>query len=180
MSSARKKAEEDNSSCRDLDGRRLRTINEAKKLSDYLASLPERQKAEAEKQKEKLEKLKQEIGRMENEIAGAASGTGAGTKRKVLDSSFIEEGRERSIKVRGAVAAAMKKRKKQKTSPPAADDGAISSSKSAATDAKDGSEDTSEGSGEGSAEAQKPALVQPTDNKLSEFVSSVPTVAAAA
>lgn len=42
--------------CRDLTGRRLKTVNEAKKLTDYLEKEPERQKIKEQKLREKIEK----------------------------------------------------------------------------------------------------------------------------
>lgn len=42
--------------CRDLSGRRLKTVNEAKKLADYLEKEPERQKARDERIRQKIEK----------------------------------------------------------------------------------------------------------------------------
>jgi hypothetical protein len=41
--------------CRDLNGRRLRTVNEARRLADHLEQEPERQRAQREKVKKKIE-----------------------------------------------------------------------------------------------------------------------------
>nr|CAG4638907.1 EOG090X0OE5 [Cyclestheria hislopi] len=46
--------------CRDLSGRRLRDINEEKRLKEWVAKQAEREKEREERKKRKLEKLKQE------------------------------------------------------------------------------------------------------------------------
>ena len=43
---------EDNGSSRNLDGRRIRTVNEAKALAEYLAIKPDMDRKEKEKRKE--------------------------------------------------------------------------------------------------------------------------------
>ncbi|KAH8555374.1 telomere stability and silencing-domain-containing protein [Umbelopsis sp. PMI_123] len=42
--------------CRDLQGRRVKAVNDAKKLAEYLETLPEREREKAEKLKQKIEK----------------------------------------------------------------------------------------------------------------------------
>lgn len=66
-------------SCRDLNGRRLSTIKEAKKLADYLASAPEREAARIQQTREKLEKLQEEIRKADGEIAAANGSASAST-----------------------------------------------------------------------------------------------------
>ncbi|RMJ27727.1 hypothetical protein PHISP_01441, partial [Aspergillus sp. HF37] len=52
MSSKRKRNQgEDNASSRNLDGRRLRTVNEAKALAEYLAVRPEMERKEKEERR---------------------------------------------------------------------------------------------------------------------------------
>ncbi|KIK10076.1 hypothetical protein K443DRAFT_35183, partial [Laccaria amethystina LaAM-08-1] len=51
-----------NGSCRDLTGRRLSTIKEAKKFAEYLELEPERLTAKAEAQRAKLEALERKLG----------------------------------------------------------------------------------------------------------------------
>ncbi|KAJ3211482.1 hypothetical protein HDU67_004518 [Dinochytrium kinnereticum] len=46
--------------CRDLSGRRLKTVNDAKKLAEFLEKEPERKKRKTEAVKEKIEKGMQE------------------------------------------------------------------------------------------------------------------------
>lgn len=58
MSSRRKKNQgEGNSSNRNLDGRRLRTVNEAKALAEYLALKPEMEKKEKEARRKRWEQV---------------------------------------------------------------------------------------------------------------------------
>lgn len=47
--------------CRDLSGRRLRDINEEKRLKDWVAKKAEREREREEKKQKKLEKLRQEF-----------------------------------------------------------------------------------------------------------------------
>jgi len=104
-----------NDSCRDLSGRRLSTLKEAKKLAEYLESEPQRKKAVADARKAKLVSLERQI-----EMAGG-SGSGkepekvAGTKHRFEDTEFLEQTREMTESVRDAVAAGLlRKRKKAK------------------------------------------------------------------
>ena len=46
-------------SSRDLSGRRLRTVNDAKKLADYIADAPKRKKEEEEKLEKQIKKAQQ-------------------------------------------------------------------------------------------------------------------------
>ncbi|KAK8107075.1 uncharacterized protein PG998_009088 [Apiospora kogelbergensis] len=57
MSSKRKKTGRENDSSRNLDGRRLRTVNEAKALAEYLAIKPEMEQKEREKRMERWQKI---------------------------------------------------------------------------------------------------------------------------
>ncbi|KTW30580.1 hypothetical protein T552_00297 [Pneumocystis carinii B80] len=58
MSSRKKRGEEENkSSCRDLNGRRIRTINEAKALVKYLKTAPIRKREILAERKQKLEAI---------------------------------------------------------------------------------------------------------------------------
>lgn len=59
-----KRSKDDNmDSCRDLEGRRLGAIREAKALADYIAKEPERKAALDEAQKRKFAKLEKMLGR---------------------------------------------------------------------------------------------------------------------
>ncbi|KAJ7905627.1 telomere stability and silencing-domain-containing protein [Mycena olivaceomarginata] len=72
-----------NDSCRDLSGRRLNTIKEAKKLVEYLESEPDRLKAKADAQKAKLEALERKLGieppsKTGTPVAGSSKASGSG------------------------------------------------------------------------------------------------------
>ncbi|KAH8831295.1 telomere stability and silencing-domain-containing protein [Flagelloscypha sp. PMI_526] len=115
-----------NDSCRDLNGRRLRTIKDAKGLAEYLEGEPQRAAAKAEAQKKKLENLEKRLG-IETSAAGSSSQAGpsdepapvAGKKHRMDDSEYFETSRDIVDGVKSAVTAALlKKRKKAKTSHP--------------------------------------------------------------
>ncbi|KAJ3737568.1 telomere stability and silencing-domain-containing protein [Lentinula guzmanii] len=116
-----------NDSCRDLSGRRLSTLKEAKKLADYLESEPERLAAKADAQKAKLEALERRLG-IDSSDAGPSKLTGsspteqpvklAGKKHRFDDNEYIEQSRDLVDNVKSAVSAALlKKKKKAKLSP---------------------------------------------------------------
>ncbi|KAF5381969.1 hypothetical protein D9615_004277 [Tricholomella constricta] len=138
-----------NDSCRDLTGRRLSTIKEAKKLAEYLESEPERLAAKAAAQKAKLDALERKLGIEPTANAGpsgknAAVGSGepprsapgavdvpqvlAGKKHRFDDTEYLEQSRELTENVKSAVSAALlKKRKKAKVTHPTATTAAPSS-----------------------------------------------------
>jgi len=107
-----------NDSCRDLSGRRLSTIKEAKKLAEYLEHEPARKKAAAEAQRAKLEALERKLGI--DGAAGPSSSGGdpaqvAGRKHRFDDTEYLEQSRELVDNVKSAVTAGLlKKRKKAK------------------------------------------------------------------
>ncbi|KAI4518313.1 hypothetical protein K525DRAFT_259740 [Schizophyllum commune Loenen D] len=114
-----------NDSCRDLNGRRLSTIKEAKRLAEYLESEPERAAAKAEAQKAKLQALERKLGLEPS--GGEPSGSGSGSKRAATDADaapapkkkrfddteYLEQTRELTDGVRNAVAAALLKKRKK-------------------------------------------------------------------
>ncbi|CAD6442453.1 e5ebf1c5-11a9-4342-9505-a2e630c7e390-CDS [Sclerotinia trifoliorum] len=101
MSSKRKKGQGDqNGSSRNLDGRRLRTVNEAKALAEYLAIKPEMAKKEKEERRKRWEQVVELAERREQEIK-------SGTKGKV-DGKWVEDKEEAGERTREAVIAAMK------------------------------------------------------------------------
>jgi len=124
-----------NDSCRDLSGRRLNTIKEAKKLVEYLESEPERLQAKADAQKAKLEALERKLGIEPPSKTGApeagpsrASGSAedapvlAGKKHRFDDTEYLEQSRELVDGVKSAVSLALlKKKKKAKLSHTAAE-----------------------------------------------------------
>jgi len=116
-----------NDSCRDLSGRRLSTLKEAKKLAEYLESEPQRLAARADAQKAKLEALERKLG-IDN---SDPSGSKPDKKHRLDDTEYLERSREIVDGVKNAVSVAMlKKRKRAKT------DGSGNGSKKPEPDAK--------------------------------------------
>ncbi len=101
MSSRRKKNQGDsNSSNRNLDGRRLRTINEAKALAEYLALKPEMDKKEKEARRKRWEQVVELAERREYDIRNGSKGR--------VDGKWVEDKEESGERTREAVFAAMK------------------------------------------------------------------------
>jgi len=113
-----------NDSCRDLTGRRLSTIKEAKKLAEYIQHEPDRIAAKAEAEKAKLEALERKLG-IEPSLSSTKSSDPnsppdvlAGKKHRFDDTEYLEQSRDLKDGVRNAVASALKKKKKIKLSHP--------------------------------------------------------------
>ncbi len=101
MSSKRKKNQgDDNGSSRNLDGRRLRTVTEAKALAEYLAIKPEMDRKEKERRRERWEQIVELAEKKEKEIRNGGKGR--------LDGNWVEDKEEASERTRLAVVAAMK------------------------------------------------------------------------
>lgn len=104
ISSRKKRAQGDqNGSSRTLDGRRIRTVNEAKALAEYLAIRPEMEKHEKDERRKRLEEI---VKSTEARKADILAGKGGGTSR--LDSQWLENKEEASEKAREAVLAALR------------------------------------------------------------------------
>ncbi|KAK0651305.1 telomere stability and silencing-domain-containing protein [Cercophora newfieldiana] len=102
MSSKRKKNQgEDNGSSRNLDGRRLRTVTEAKALAEYLAIKPEMDRKEKEKRRERWQQIVDMTEKKQDEIRHGSNCGG-------LDGKWVEDKEETSERTREAVLAAMK------------------------------------------------------------------------
>lgn len=102
MSSKRKGNQGDNTgSNRNLDGRRLRTVNEAKALAEYLAVKPEMDQKEKEERRRRWEAIVEMAEKRTDEIKNG------GGKSK-LDGQWVDDKEEMSDKAREAVLAAMK------------------------------------------------------------------------
>ncbi|EER23413.1 hypothetical protein D8B26_001518 [Coccidioides posadasii str. Silveira] len=102
MSSRRKGAQgEDNGSNRNLDGRRLRTVKEAKALAEYLALKPEMERKEKEARRKRWEMIVELAEKREAEIR---NGDGKGK----VDGEWMEDKEEAGEKAREAVLRAMK------------------------------------------------------------------------
>jgi len=111
MSSQRGTGNQD--SCRDLNGTRLSTVKEAKKLAAYIETEEDRKKALAEERKQKLEKLERSIQARTEDVEG--DGSSIGKKRRLEDTEYVEKSKEIVEGVRNAVTAGLlKKRKKAK------------------------------------------------------------------
>lgn len=101
MSSKRKKNRGDeHGSSRNLDGRRLRTVTEAKALAEYLAIKPEMELQEKERRRERWTSIVESAERREEEIKNGNKGR--------LDGKWVEDKEEASERTRDAVLAAMK------------------------------------------------------------------------
>jgi len=110
-----------NDSCRDLNGRRLSTLKEAKRLAEYLESEPQRLAAKAEAQRTKLEALEKRLGiepGQPRKPGEASVEVLAGKKHRFDDTEYLEQSRDLVDNVKSAVSVGLlKKRKKAKTSP---------------------------------------------------------------
>lgn len=101
MSSRKKRNQGDqNGSSRTLDGRRLRTVTEAKALAEYLAIKPEMDKKEREEKRKRWEDIVQSTEARKAEILN-------GTKGK-LDGEWVEAKEEAAEKAREATLAALR------------------------------------------------------------------------
>ena len=101
----RQNAELATGSARNLDGRRLRTITEAKNLAAYLATKPDMDRKEKE---EKRKRWEQVVELAEQREADMRAGKGADGRRKGLSDEWIETKEEVGENVRNAVKLAMK------------------------------------------------------------------------
>ncbi|PKS09691.1 hypothetical protein jhhlp_004311 [Lomentospora prolificans] len=145
MSSKRKRNQgEDNGSSRNLDGRRLRTVNEAKALAEYLAIKPEMEQREKEKRRERWEQIVEAAERREHEIKH-------GTNARI-DGKWVEDKEEAVDMIRVAVLAAMKPKTSGESSP---------SSSSNADSAEE-----SEESDQGNKEAEPKSATPPSDIEM--------------
>ncbi|KAK7553439.1 telomere stability and silencing-domain-containing protein [Phyllosticta citricarpa] len=91
---------ENNGSSRNLEGRRLRTVTEAKALAEYLAIKPEMDKKEKEERRKRWEDIVAMAEKREDEIKNGGKGR--------LDGQWMESKEEAEEKTREAVLAALK------------------------------------------------------------------------
>lgn len=96
MSSRKKKQGDANGSSRNLDGRRLRTVAEAKTLAEYLAIKPEMEQREKEERRKKWEDIVASTDRKQDELLNSR-----GTAR--LDGKWVEDKEEAENKTREAI-----------------------------------------------------------------------------
>jgi replication stress response regulator SDE2 len=101
MSSRKKKNQGDpNASSRNLDGRRLRTVTEAKALAEYLAVKPEMDKKEKEERLKRWEQVVEIAEKRQDELKN-------GGKAR-LDGKWMEAKEEAADKTREAILEALK------------------------------------------------------------------------
>ena len=91
-----------NGSNRNLDGRRLRTVDEAKRLAEYLAIKPEMEKREKEQRRKRWEAVVEASEKREEEIKRGGVGGGR------LDSEWVEAKEGAEERVRESVMKAMR------------------------------------------------------------------------
>jgi hypothetical protein len=91
---------DENGSSRNLDGRRIRTVNEAKALAEYLAIKPEMEKKEREKRRARWEQIVEATEKKQDEIRHG--------KKGYVDGKWVEDKEETNERTREAVLAAMK------------------------------------------------------------------------
>lgn len=106
MSSKKRKqmTEQATGSARNLDGRRLRTITEAKNLATYLATKPDMDRKEKEERRKRWETV---VELAEQREADMRAGKTIDGRRKGLSSEWLEEKEEVGENVKNAVNAAM-------------------------------------------------------------------------
>lgn len=100
MSSKRRRHGDENGANRNLDGRRLRTVTEAKALAEYLAIKPDMDKKEKESRRARWEEIIEIAERREVEIK-------SGSNAKV-DGQWVEDKEEAGERIREAVKATMR------------------------------------------------------------------------
>ena len=93
-----------NGSNRNLDGRRLRTVDEAKRLAEYLAIKPGMDQKEKDERKKRWEKVVEEAEKKEEMIKSGKMGSGQGR----LDAEYVESKDLAEEKTREAVLKAMR------------------------------------------------------------------------
>ena len=121
----RQNAELATGSARNLDGRRLRTITEAKNLAAYLSTKPEMDRKEKEERRKRWEQV---VELAEQREADMRSGKGADGRKKGLSDEWIETKEEVGENVRNAVKMAMTAAVKEKEGDSSGSGGSASSS----------------------------------------------------
>ena len=101
MASRKKRNQgETNGSSRNLDGRRLRTVTEAKALAEYLAIKPDMDKRQKEARRKRWEEVIQVVEEREEKIRQGSKGK--------LDGQWVDDKDEASERTREAVLKAMR------------------------------------------------------------------------
>ena len=103
MSSRKKRSQaEAGASNRNLDGRRLRTVTEAKNLATYLAIKPEMDRKEKEERRKRWEQVVEAAEKRENDMRSGRAGKG-------LSEEWIADKEEMGEKVNDAVKRALQR-----------------------------------------------------------------------
>lgn len=104
--SSRKNRDRENltGSNRNLDGRRLRTVEEAKRLADYLTIKPEMEKREKEERKKRWQEIVETSERREEEIKSGKTGANQGR----LNADYVDAKELAENKTREAILKAMR------------------------------------------------------------------------
>lgn len=145
-------AADENGSSRNLDGRRIRTVNEAKALAEYLAIKPDMEKKEKEKRRARWEQIVEATEKKQDEIRHG--------KKGYVDGKWVEDKEETNERTREAVLAAMKAGNYKDNLLALASSEGSSSSASAAVDGEvvdDEDEEMGEGEGTSSKETTPPS-----------------------
>lgn len=88
---------------RNLDGRRLRTITEAKNLAEYLATKPEMERREKEERRRKWEGVVEGVERRKGEVMKGGRKGDVGGKGRGLSEEWLEEREDAGERTREAV-----------------------------------------------------------------------------
>ncbi|KAI1655816.1 telomere stability and silencing-domain-containing protein [Daldinia decipiens] len=161
MSSKKKRNRGDeNASSRNLDGRRIRTVNEAKALAEYLAIKPEMEQKEKEKRRARWQQIVDAADEREHEIKNSTKGR--------LDGKWVEDKEEASERTREAVLAAIKAGNYK--------DNMLGTSHGSAS-TEDMDEDSSEGEDSEESSGSK-APTRPTNTKSKNITSKKPVTRA--
>ncbi|KAF2027511.1 hypothetical protein EK21DRAFT_102472 [Setomelanomma holmii] len=115
MSSRKKNTGDANASSRNLDGRRLRTVAEAKVLAEYLAIKPEMEQREKEERRKRWEDIVASTERKQEELMHSR-----GTAR--LDAQWVENKEEAETKTREAIEKMMMEMAQRESSEEGEDD----------------------------------------------------------
>ncbi|KAK3989829.1 telomere stability and silencing-domain-containing protein [Cladorrhinum sp. PSN332] len=156
--SKRKKTQEDNGSSRNLDGRRLRTVTEAKALAEYLAIKPDMERKEKEKRRARLEEIVEMAERKQEEIKH-------GSKKVGLDGKWVEEKEVTGERTREAVLEALKRGGVKDQNFSSVLGVSVGSSSSGEDAVMEGSEEE-DGEGSGSGATTPPSEVEPEQSDL--------------
>lgn len=157
MSKKRKREGDQDGANRNLDGRRLRTVREAKALAEYLATKPDMDKKEKEARRARLEEIVDVAERREAEIKSGSRGK--------VDGKWVEDKEEAGERTRDAVKAAMLSGLYKDNFSGTPDD----SAKNASTGSESEEDEDDEEVGQSSSAATTPPLEKGQAQKLSFF-----------